>query len=65
MGNSLLDIIVFGRNAGKSASAKAKNVTVGKLTLDHIEKFENEIAAAGIETKAVSPKLLPDYTNKR
>ena len=26
MGNSLLDIIVFGRNAGKAAAAKAKNV---------------------------------------
>lgn len=30
MGNSLLDIIVFGRNAGKSAAAKAKDVTVGQ-----------------------------------
>ena len=65
MGNSLLDIIVFGRSAGKSAAAKAKSVTVGKLTLDHIEKFENEIAKAGIETDKVSPKLLPNYTKKR
>ena len=65
MGNSLLDIIVFGRSAGKSAAAKAKSVTVGKLTLDHIEKFENEIAKAGVETDKVSPKLLPNYTKKR
>ena len=65
MGNSLLDIIVFGRSAGKSAAATAKSVTVGKLTLDHIEKFENEIAKAGIETDKVSPKLLPNYTKKR
>ena len=65
MGNSLLDIIVFGRSAGKNAAAKAKDVTVGKLTLDHIAKFESEIANAGIETEVVSPKLLPDYTNKR
>ncbi len=64
MGNSLLDIIVFGRNAGQNAAAKSKNVTVGKLTLDHISKFEKEIADAGIETTAVSPKLLPNYTNK-
>ncbi|MBO7737905.1 MAG: FAD-binding protein, partial [Clostridia bacterium] len=62
MGNSLLDIIVFGRIAGKSAGATCKNVTVGKLTLDHINAFEKEIADAGIETDAVSPKLLPDYT---
>ena len=65
MGNSLLDIIVFGRSAGKNAAARAKDVTVGKLTLDHIAKFESEIANAGIETEVVSPKLLPDYTNKR
>ena len=62
MGNSLLDIIVFGRSAGQSAAAVSKDVNVGKLTLDHIEKFENEIKEAGIETETVSPKLLPKYT---
>ena len=64
MGNSLLDIIVFGRSAGKNAAAKAKNVNVGKLSLSHVEKFEKEIADAGIDTEVVSPKLLPNYTNK-
>ena len=64
MGNSLLDIIVFGRSAGKSAAAKCKDAKVGKLTLDHIAKFEKEITDAKIETAAVSPKLLPDYRNK-
>ena len=33
MGNSLLDIIVFGRRAGKSAGSKSKNVIVKELTL--------------------------------
>ncbi len=65
MGNSLLDIIVFGRIAGKSAGATYKNVNVGKLTLDHIAKFEKEIADAGIETETVSPKLLPNYTKQK
>ena len=65
MGNSLLDIIVFGRSAGKNAAAKAKDTVVGKLTLDHVEKFEKEIADANIETDAVSPKLLPNYTNQK
>jgi len=64
MGNSLLDIIVFGRNAGQNAAATAKDVTLGALTLDHVAKFESEIAEAGIETDVVSPKLLPDYTRK-
>ena len=65
MGNSLLDVIVFGRNAGQHASAKAKDVTVGKLALDHIAKFDKEREEAGIVTDAVSPKLLPDYRRQR
>ena len=63
MGNSLLDIIVFGRSAGEAAATKAKETIVGKLTLSHIEKFEKEIIDAGIITDAISPKLLPDYSN--
>ena len=65
MGNSLLDIIVFGRSAGKNAAARAKDAKVGKLTLSHIEKFEKEIAEANIETDTVSPKLLPNYTTQK
>ena len=64
MGNSLLDIIVFGRNAGQQASAKAKSVTVGKLTLDHVKQYDETLKAAGIVSKVPSPKLLPDYTRK-
>ena len=65
MGNSLLDIIVFGRNAGRNASAKSKDVELGQLTLDHVEKFAKEMADAGIVTDMVSPKLLPRYTHKK
>ena len=64
MGNSLLDIIVFGRNAGQHAAAAAKETELGALTLDHVAAFEKEIADAGIETNAVSPKLLPNYTKQ-
>ena len=65
MGNSLLDIIVFGRTAGKNAAEKSKGVKVGKLTLEHINKFDAEREAAGIKTDAVSPKLLPDYRRQK
>ena len=65
MGNSLLDIIVFGRSAGQNAAKICKDVTVGKLTLDHVASFEKEISDAGIETATVSPKLLPDYTRRK
>ena len=65
MGNSLLDIIVFGRSAGQNAAAKAKETVVGKLSLAHVEAFEKEIADANIVTDVVSPKLLPNYTNQK
>ena len=50
MGNSLLDIIVFGRNAGKAAAAKAKNVELGNMNLDHIQAYAEELKEAGIDT---------------
>ena len=63
MGNSLLDIIVFGRSAGKNAAAAAKQAAVGALSLKHVDEFEAQRAAAGIEGTEVSPKLLPTYTH--
>ena len=63
MGNSLLDIIVFGRNAGVNAAKVAKETEVGELTLDHIAKYDAEMAEAGIVTDKVSPILLPRYTH--
>ncbi len=65
MGNSLLDVIVFGRNAGQHASEKAKSVKVGKLTLSHVEQFAEEMKQAGVESSIVSPKLLPNYTHQK
>ena len=64
MGNSLLDVIVFGRNAGQHASEKAKDVTTGKLTLAHVAAFAKEIDEAGLDSDAQSPKLLPNYTRR-
>ena len=65
MGNSLLDIIVFGRNAGINAARAARECEPGVLTLSHITRFEEELKRAGIETDARSPLLLPDYTRKK
>ena len=64
MGNSLLDVIVFGRNAGQHAAEKAKSVTVGALTLDHVAAFEAEKQQAGVTDHHLSPQLLPDYARK-
>lgn len=65
MGNSLLDIIVFGRNAGKAAAKKAAQVTLGHPTLSHIEEYAKELEEANLHTGCVSPMLLPDYAGKR
>lgn len=62
MGNSLLDIIVFGRNAGRNAAEKSKTAKINSPTLSHVGKFEKELVDAGIKTDSISPKLLPDYT---
>ncbi|MBO5927737.1 MAG: FAD-binding protein, partial [Clostridia bacterium] len=64
MGNSLLDIIVFGRNAGKYASERAKEVTVGKMNLDHVNAFNKELKDAGLNPTKLSPQVLPDYRRK-
>ena len=64
MGNSLLDIIVFGRNAGQQAGEKCKSVELKELTLDHVKEFEKELEDAGISSNVCSPKLLPDYRRK-
>ena len=64
MGNSLLDIIVFGRNAGKAAAKKCKDVTLGELTLEHLDKYSKELEKAGVTTDTVSPMLLPKYTRE-
>ena len=61
MGNSLLDIIVFGRNAGKAAAAKAKDVSLGTMNLDHLAAYAEELKEAGLDTHDVSPLLLPKY----
>lgn len=62
MGNSLLDIIVFGRNAGQQAGAKCKEVETPKtLSLQHVKDFEAELQAANAESGKLSPQLIPLY----
>jgi succinate dehydrogenase / fumarate reductase flavoprotein subunit len=64
MGNSLLEITVFGRRAGRAAAAYAQQVKVGKPSLAHVEAWNRELEEAGVETGVVSPILLPDYTRR-
>ncbi len=64
MGNSLLDVCVFGRIAGRTAAAYAKErAKEGRLSLEHVKKYHGELEEAGIVTDRVAPMLLPDYGN--
>lgn len=65
MGNSQLDLYVFGRRAGRFAAERAKKASVGKLTLSHLDRYEKWLANAGIETDRRAPILLPEYRGKR
>ena len=64
MGNSLLDVHVFGRIAGENAAVYAKEkAREGRLTLDHVRAYHRELEEVGIITDRVAPMLLPDYTD--
>ena len=67
MGNSLLDILVFGRRAGRHAAAASKEIKTPKgLNLEHVAHYhkeleENQVAGA---KERLSPMLLPHYTHR-
>ncbi len=62
MGNSVLDYNVFGRRAGKYAAEYIKQASLGRLSLEHINSYENELKKARIKTDRMAPMLLPSYT---
>jgi aspartate oxidase len=65
MGNSLLDIIVFGRRAGRDAAAKSKEMPVPTgLNLKHLDSFHKELEETGAADGRIGPMLLPHYTHR-
>ena len=62
MGNSLLEICVFGRRAGRAAAQYALATRPGRPTLAHLAPWEQALAEAGLNGALKSPILLPDYT---
>lgn len=65
MGNSILDYLVFGKRAGINAAKYAKKAKIGKLTLDHVYRYEKWLEEAGIKTDRRAPMLLPDYRGRK
>ena len=64
MGNSLLDVVVFGRRAGRAAALRSREVTLGELSLAHIEEWEQQRRQAGLEEMEASPLILPRYARR-
>jgi succinate dehydrogenase/fumarate reductase flavoprotein subunit len=64
MGNSLLDLMVFGKRSGIEAATRATTMPQGKLTLDHLARFRAEAKKKGGPGPVTSPMLFPDYTRK-
>ncbi len=64
MGNSLLDVCVFGRRAGAAAAAGIPTVEIGPLSLEHVRVWNEEVVRAGLESERSAPILFPDYRGK-
>lgn len=62
MGNSLLDICVFGRRAGTAAAEWARRAPPGAPTLAHLQPWAQARGAAGLNGQKPSPVILPNYT---
>ena len=64
MGNSLLDLIVFGTRAGRAAAQRSREIALGPLTLNHVRDFRKALKTAGITPKRTAPVILPDYVRR-
>ena len=64
MGNSLLDLIVFGRRAGKAAADRARGAGEGRRSFEHVRRYRDELRRAGITAPKVAPIVLPDYVRR-
>jgi len=64
MGNSLLDLMVYGKRSGLTAAGRAGSMKHGKLTLKHLQRFRDEAKKHGNSSGVISPMILPAYTRK-
>lgn len=60
-GNALAEVFVFGRRAGINTATRAREVQLGRLTLQHVLEYHDQLERAGGDSGLASPLLLPDY----
>ena len=66
VGNSLADILVFGRRAGINAAKVAVSISSKpKLSLNHLKAYIEELKRIGIPRTKRAPILLPDYRGEK
>lgn len=60
MGNSLLDIICFGRRAGSHAAERAHGRGHKRVSIDHLSNLRRELTLAGLPMQRQGPLLFPE-----
>lgn len=61
MGNSLLEIISFGRRAGAHAAKVSRGSSFGQISIDHLSRLRRELTLAKLPMKTKGPMLFPSY----
>ena len=61
MGNALLDIISFGRRAGKAAANCGLPLKKVRGGVGHVHDLQREMTRAGLTSDIKAPVLYPDY----
>lgn len=64
MGNSLLDLMVFGKRSGTTAAQRVASMKQGTLTLEHLTRFRADAKKHGVSSSVQSPMVLPAYARK-
>ncbi len=65
IGNSTLELFVFGRRVGRAAAEYSRKAVQGRLTLQHVQEWQDELFRLGLaKVRPVSPRILPDYARQ-
>ncbi len=65
MGNALLEIICFGRRAGKHAASKSGARSHNKVTMEHLSNWRRQISLSGLPMDRKGPMLFPECAKYR
>jgi len=61
MGNSLLEIISFGRKAGEHAATRCCKRSFSRISIEHLSRLRRELTLAGLPLDVKGPMLFPEY----